>query len=126
MLLKNRVKPKEIQTRLGHSRISTTLDIYAHITKKMKKDTVDIFEKCLKIIHFKNKNSHEFNLSLGNMWGNSIFTYLNYGYKPLLLLGLILVHFQNSHEGFLWNFDRSNLFHSFLTFFLFFQELTFT
>ncbi len=48
MLLKNRVKPKEIQARLGHSRISTTLDIYSHITEKMKKETVDIFEKMLK------------------------------------------------------------------------------
>ncbi|KRN65763.1 hypothetical protein IV70_GL002276 [Carnobacterium maltaromaticum DSM 20342] len=48
MLLENGAKPKEIQARLGHSRISTTLDTYSHITEKMKKETVDIFEKMLK------------------------------------------------------------------------------
>lgn len=48
MLLENNAKPKEIQTRLGHSRIATTMDTYAHVTKKMKKDTVDIFEQMLK------------------------------------------------------------------------------
>ncbi|WP_159723429.1 tyrosine-type recombinase/integrase [Enterococcus sp. CSURQ0835] len=47
MLLENGSKPKEIQQRLGHSRISTTMDTYAHVTKKMKRDTVDIFEKML-------------------------------------------------------------------------------
>ncbi|WP_413515832.1 tyrosine-type recombinase/integrase [Carnobacterium maltaromaticum] len=48
MLLENNAKPKAIQTRLGHSRIATTMDTYAHVTKKMKKDTVDIFEQMLK------------------------------------------------------------------------------
>lgn len=40
--------PKEIQARLGHSRLATTMDTYAHVTKKMKKDTIDIFEKMLR------------------------------------------------------------------------------
>lgn len=40
MLLENGAKYKEIQQRLGHSRISTTLDIYSHVTNKMKRDTV--------------------------------------------------------------------------------------
>lgn len=48
MLLEQGAKPKEIQARLGHSRLSTTMDTYAHVTKKMKKDTVDIFEKLLR------------------------------------------------------------------------------
>ena len=47
MLLENGAKPKEIQTRLGHSRLATTMDTYAHVTKKMKKETVDIFEQML-------------------------------------------------------------------------------
>lgn len=40
--------PKEIQARVGHSRLATTMDTYAHVTKKMKKDTVDIFEQMLR------------------------------------------------------------------------------
>lgn len=48
MLLENGAKPKEIQERLGHSRLSTTMDTYAHVTKKMKKETVDIFENILR------------------------------------------------------------------------------
>lgn len=48
MLLENGAKPKDIQARLGHSRISTTLDTYSHITEKMKKETVNIFEQMLK------------------------------------------------------------------------------
>ncbi|MGF2144090.1 tyrosine-type recombinase/integrase [Vagococcus fluvialis] len=47
MLLENGAKPKDIQARLGHSRLSTTMDTYAHVTKKMKKETVDIFENIL-------------------------------------------------------------------------------
>lgn len=47
MLLENGAKPKEIQVRLGHSRLATTMDTYAHVTKKMKKETVDIFESIL-------------------------------------------------------------------------------
>lgn len=48
MLLESGAKPKEIQARLGHSRIATTMDTYAHVTKKMKTETVDIFEQMLK------------------------------------------------------------------------------
>lgn len=47
MLLENGAKPKGIQQRLRHSRLSTTMDTYAHVTKKMKKETVDIFESIM-------------------------------------------------------------------------------
>lgn len=48
MLLENGAKPKEIQVRLGHSRLATTMDTYAHVIKKMKKETVDIFENIMR------------------------------------------------------------------------------
>lgn len=47
MLLENGANIKEIQARLGHSRISTTLDTYSHVTKKMSSEMVDIFEKMM-------------------------------------------------------------------------------
>ncbi len=47
LLLESGAKPKDIQARLGHSRISITLDTYAHLTEKMKNETVDIFERAM-------------------------------------------------------------------------------
>lgn len=47
LLLENSAIDKVIQERLGHSRISTTMDTYSHLTKKTKKETVNIFEKLL-------------------------------------------------------------------------------
>lgn len=44
MLLESGAEPKEIQERLGHSKIATTMDTYSHVTKKMKNDTVKILE----------------------------------------------------------------------------------
>ncbi|HHW25907.1 MAG TPA: site-specific integrase [Firmicutes bacterium] len=38
MLLSRGVNPKVIQERLGHSTISTTMDIYSHVTKSMQKE----------------------------------------------------------------------------------------
>ena len=38
---------KDVQERLGHSRLSTTMDTYSHVTDKMKRDTVDIFENII-------------------------------------------------------------------------------
>lgn len=52
MLLEDGVKPKVVQERLGHSRISTTMDKYIHVTRKMKNEAVDIFAQRLK------KNMH--------------------------------------------------------------------
>lgn len=47
MLLENGANIKDIQKRLGHSRLSTTMDVYSHVTKKMSDNTVNIFERIL-------------------------------------------------------------------------------
>lgn len=44
MLLEAGANIKDIQKRLGHSKLATTMDTYSHVTEKMKNDTVDIFE----------------------------------------------------------------------------------
>jgi len=48
MLLEAGANIKDIQRRLGHSKLSTTMDTYSHVTKKMKLDTVKIFESIIK------------------------------------------------------------------------------
>lgn len=47
MLLENGANIKDVQMRLGHSRIGTTMDTYAHVTEKMTTATVDILERAL-------------------------------------------------------------------------------
>lgn len=44
-LLEAGVDVKTLQTNLGHSNISTTLDVYAHVTQKLKADSADKLEK---------------------------------------------------------------------------------
>lgn len=44
-LAENGVNPKNLQMRLGHEKIETTLQTYIHDTKAMADETVDIFEK---------------------------------------------------------------------------------
>lgn len=44
LLLENGANIKDIQKRLGHAKISTTLDTYSHVTKKMTDNTVEILE----------------------------------------------------------------------------------
>ncbi|MGX7777262.1 tyrosine-type recombinase/integrase [Streptococcus pluranimalium] len=41
------MQPKELQYRLGHSNISTTLDVYSHLSKDKEKEAVAIFENAL-------------------------------------------------------------------------------
>lgn len=48
LLLENGANFKDIQKRLGHSKLATTMDTYSHVTKKMKNQTVNIFENIAK------------------------------------------------------------------------------
>jgi len=45
ILAESGANPKNIQLRLGHSNISTTLQTYIHSTENMDEETVDIFEE---------------------------------------------------------------------------------
>lgn len=47
MLLENGADVKDVQMRLGHANIETTLGTYAHATPKMADRSVDIFEKAI-------------------------------------------------------------------------------
>lgn len=48
LLLENGANIKDIQARLGHGKLSTTMDTYSHVTKKMSYDSVTLFENALK------------------------------------------------------------------------------
>ena len=39
---------KQVQARLGHSNIKTTMNVYAHVTKEGKEETADIFGNYMK------------------------------------------------------------------------------
>lgn len=39
---------KDVQKRLGHDNLATTMNIYSHVTENMKNQTVDIFERIVK------------------------------------------------------------------------------
>ncbi len=46
-LIENGANIKDVQTRLGHSKVQTTLDTYTHATEKMAEETVEIFDKAI-------------------------------------------------------------------------------
>lgn len=45
MLIENGANVKDVQERLGHQDIKTTLQTYVHNTESLRNETVDIFEK---------------------------------------------------------------------------------
>lgn len=47
-LIENGANVKDVQMRLGHENIETTLQTYVHDTEQMKNNTVDIFENFTK------------------------------------------------------------------------------
>ena len=47
ILIENGANMKDVQKRLGHSKLSTTMDTYAHVTPKMQDDSVNRFEKAI-------------------------------------------------------------------------------
>lgn len=47
MLIENGANIKAVQSRLGHARISTTMNTYAHVTEKMTNEVVDLLEENL-------------------------------------------------------------------------------
>jgi integrase len=64
LLIEANVHIKEIQERLGHSDINTTMDIYAHMTKNIKKEASNKFGNLMKdlsknLIDSKHEQKHE-------------------------------------------------------------------
>lgn len=50
MLLESGANIKDIQKRLGHSKLATTMDTYSHVTKNLSKDSVAKFESIISSI----------------------------------------------------------------------------
>lgn len=45
ILLAAGVHPKIVQERLGHAKISITMDIYSHLTETIQKDAIKVLNK---------------------------------------------------------------------------------
>lgn len=50
MLLESGANIKDIQKRLGHSKLATTMDTYSHVTKSLSEDSVAKFESIISSI----------------------------------------------------------------------------
>lgn len=48
MLLEQGIHPKIVQERLGHEKVSTTLDTYSHDSMNMQKNAIDILDNAQK------------------------------------------------------------------------------
>ncbi len=48
LLLENGVAMKTVQKRLGHASMSTTSDIYSHVTEKMDREATNILSRTIK------------------------------------------------------------------------------
>jgi integrase len=48
MMIQSGVNIKDVLYRLGHSKVSTTLDVYSHVTDESKNLAVEIFESAIK------------------------------------------------------------------------------
>ncbi|MGE5367793.1 MAG: hypothetical protein ACM3PO_11095 [Betaproteobacteria bacterium] len=46
-MLKNKVHPKVVQERLGHSTIAITMDIYSHVLEGMQEAAAEIVDAAL-------------------------------------------------------------------------------
>ncbi|KLU76908.1 hypothetical protein ADU80_06495 [Clostridium botulinum] len=49
MMLEAGANIKDIQHRLGHSKLSTTMDTYSHVTNKLTQASVDLFESIISL-----------------------------------------------------------------------------
>jgi len=45
LMLKQGIHPKRVQERLGHATISTTLDLYSHVTPSLQQAAAEDFDK---------------------------------------------------------------------------------
>ena len=81
-LIEHGANMKDVQERLGHSKLSTTMDTYSHVTKKMKTDTVSIVESFV-IDSKKRKTSDGFKFRRKNVGKSTIFHYSN-RYNPVI------------------------------------------
>ena len=49
MLLEAGTSAKEVQVRLGHNKIATTLDTYVYLSNKKKHQTANLFDQIAKM-----------------------------------------------------------------------------